>query len=282
LWREQLRFCAPVGGAMLMVTLNKSMGSLFIAKMMGPVALAHYAIGTYISPIITVLRNSLSDVLLPEMSDPKNTLAADPLFLWRRMTIAAAVVLTAAGIFLAKFADTIIVLLFSEEYRPAVIIFQIYLLVLLREILDFAVPLRAINRTAPIMHSNVLGVILNAALLLALLPVAGVVGAAIAYVAARAIEGLYMGQQTAKAYQISPRQLADWGDLGKVALAAAVAYLTLYGSFWADHFGLLGVVAGGACFATVYIAMLLLLRLPELVGLMRRLVHAASPSQPGA
>ena len=49
-WREQLRFCGPVGAAHVLVGLNKSMGSLYVAKLLGPVGLAHYAIGTYMRP----------------------------------------------------------------------------------------------------------------------------------------------------------------------------------------------------------------------------------------
>ena len=63
------------------------------------------------------------------------------------MTIVAAILLIPAAVLLARFADTIVVTLFSEEYRLAVPVFQIYLLVLFREIVDFAV--RCARSTGP-------------------------------------------------------------------------------------------------------------------------------------
>lgn len=271
-WREQLRFCGPIGAAHVLVGLNKSMGSLYVAKMLGPVGLAHYAIGTYMRPIIAVLRNSLSDALLPEMSSQlRSPQHADSLLLWRRMTVVAAILLIPAAVLLARFADTIVVTLFGEDYTVAVPVFQIYLLVLFREIVDFAVPLRAINRTKPLMYGNFVSIVVNAIFLAILLSTVGLIGAAISFIIARTIEGFYLAWQTAKAYETSARGLIKWGDIGKVALAAALASITLATSFWTHAMGLFGVLAAGCCFMAVYVPLLLLLRVPEAVQLKERL-----------
>jgi O-antigen/teichoic acid export membrane protein len=187
------------------------------------------------------------------------------------MTVIAGIMLIPAAVLLSRFADTIVVTLFSEEYRAAVPVFQIYLLVLFREIVDFAVPLRSRNRTAPIMYSNLVSIIANAILLSVLLPTVGLLGAAMAFIVSRVIEGIYLGVQTARIYEIPPRQLINWGDLGKVALAAAVAAVTLVGSFWTSSFGLIGALAASCCFMLVYVPMLLLLRVPEALLLKDRL-----------
>jgi O-antigen/teichoic acid export membrane protein len=269
--REQLRFVAPAGTAHVLISLNKQMGSLYVAKFLGPVGLAHYAIGTYLRPIITVLRSSLSDALLPEMaSRHRSQQHADSLLLWRRMTIVAGIMLIPSAVLLGRFADTIVVTLFSEEYRAAVPVFQICLFVLFREVFDFAVPLRAMNRTAPIMYSNMVSLVVNAILLTILLPTMGLLGAALAYVIARAIEGVYLGWQTAKACEVRARELIKWGDVGKVALAAALASVTLIGSFWTSYMGLIGAMAASCIYMLVYVPLLLVLRLPEAVLLRDR------------
>jgi len=187
------------------------------------------------------------------------------------MTTFAALMLIPTAVLLSRFADTLVVTLFSEEYRPAVPVFQIYLLVLFREIVDFAVPLRSMNRTAPIMYSNMVSIVLNAIFLAILLPTVGLLGAAWAFIISRTVEGLYLGWQTARIYQIPSRALVNWGDLGKVALAAAVASVTLVGSFWTSSFGFFGVFAAGCCYMLVYVPMLLLLRLPEALLIKDRL-----------
>jgi O-antigen/teichoic acid export membrane protein len=258
-WREQLRFVGPAGTAHVLISINKQMGSLYVAKFLGPVGLAHYAIGTYMRPIITVLRSSLSDALLPEMASQRD----GSLVLWRRMTIVAAIMLIPSAVLLGRFADTIVVTLFSEEYRAAVPVFQICLFVLFREVFDFAVPLRAMNRTAPIMYSNMVSLVVNAILLAILLPTIGLIGAALAYIIARAIEGVYLGWQTARACEVRARDLIKWGDVGKVALAAAMASVTLIGSFWTSHMGLIGAMAASCIYMLVFVPLLLVLRLPE-------------------
>jgi O-antigen/teichoic acid export membrane protein len=271
-WHEQLKFCGPAGAASVLVTLNKSMGSLYVAKMLGPIGLAHYSIGTYMRPIITVLRNSLSDALLPEMSEKhRSKQHGDSMTLWRRMTIIAAIMLIPAAVLLWRFADTIVVTLFSMEYRAAVPVFQIYLLVLFREVVDFAVPLRAANRTAPLMYSNLLSIVVNAILLSILLPTVGLLGAAMAFIISRMIEGVYLGYQTARAFGVPGMSLIKWGDLGKILVAAAVASLTLVGSFWTSNFGLVGALAASCLYMLVYAGMLLVLRLPEALVLRDRL-----------
>jgi O-antigen/teichoic acid export membrane protein len=270
LWRERVRYSLPFGVALALVTLNKQMGNLFVAKMMGPIALAHYAIGTYAQPITMVMRNSLSDVLLGEMAKRERDTQADRLLLFRRTTVVTAIFLVPCGILLARFAEIIVVTLFSDEYRPAVLIFQIYAVVLLRDIVDFGVPLRAINVTAPIMHSNLIAIIINGLLLLVLLPTLGLVGAVLAFVISRLLEGWYLGVQIMRTYNAALSELASWTDLLKIAAAGALAALLLYGSFWTQTLGLFGVLAGSVLYLLAFVYLLWQLRIPEASLLLRQ------------
>jgi len=113
--------------------------------------------------------------------------------------------------------------------------------------------------------------VMNAFLLAFMLPTMGLIGAALALVIARTVEAAYLSRQTAKAYSTSERKLVQWSDIGKVALAAALASITLIGSFWTSTMGLFGVLAAGCCFMLVYVLSLLLLRLPEALLLKERL-----------
>jgi O-antigen/teichoic acid export membrane protein len=267
-WRDQIRYCMPVGIALVLVTLNKSLGNLFVAKAMGAVALAHYAIGTQVQPIITVLRNSLSDALLPEMAAASQP--QDALRLWQRSTVMSLMLLLPAAVILFEFAHPLVVTLFSAEYAPAVLIFQIYLLVLLREVFDFGVALRALNRNTSIVHSNLMAIAFNVGLLAALVPIMGLPGAALAFVISRCLEGLYLGWRTAQAYGIGMSALGCWGDLLRITLAGALAAGIFYGSFWMDHLGLIGIPAGAAAYLVIFAALLVLWRIPEVVQILRR------------
>lgn len=270
-WKEQFRYCLPIGLALILVTLNKSLGNLFVTKTLGIVALAHYSIGTHIQPVIGVLRNSVSDAVLPELAALKSTKGEGALELWRRSTIVSMILLTAAGVVLFEFAHTFVVTLFSPSYEPAVLIFQIYLLVLVREVFDFGVALRAANRTAPIVTSSLFAILLNLLLLVTVLPIWGLPAAALAFVISRWAEGLVLSRSTLRAYNIGIGELARWRDLGKVALAALLASVVFYGSFWLDHFGLIGVVLGSTLFMVLFIIFLMALRVPEATAMLGRL-----------
>lgn len=275
-WREQLSYCLPYGSALVVVAFNKSIGQLFVAKLLGPVALAQYVIGTYLQPVIGVIRNSLSDVVLPEMSSKRAQSAENPLELWRRSTVVTGIFLFAASVVLARFADVLVTTLFSETYRPAVLVFQIYLLVFLRETFDFGLPLRAINQNAPILHSSLLCIAVRAALLLIAVPIWGLLGAVIAVVISRFAEGSYLAHRMARAYGLPLRSLAPWGNLLKIFGAALLAGGVLYGDFWTDHFGIFGVIPAGAIYLAAYAALLGLVRVPE-VGLVFNKLRSSMP-----
>lgn len=266
-WREQLQYCAPFGIALILNMCNASTGSLFVIKMLGPVALAQYAIGVYAQPIITVMRNSLSDVLLGEMAARRCKGHEEVLTLWRRSTVVAMILLICIGVILARFAETIVITLFSENYRPAVAVFQLCVLALMRETFDFGIPLRAINRTAPILRSNLLALIVNVCLLAIMVPAWGLVGAVSAFVISRGVEGAYLARQAMHAYGARLQDLARWRDLGKIVAAAAVAASVLYLPFWT---GLFGVAAGGFVFALTFVCMLRLAGIAEVILALRR------------
>jgi O-antigen/teichoic acid export membrane protein len=259
----------PFGFALILATVNKSLGGLFIAKMLGPVALAHYAIGAYVQPLITVLRNSLSDVLLGEMASRRRDDKTGILALWRRSTVVSFILLISSGVLLARFADTIVTTLFSADYRPAVAVFQLYVLALLRESFDFSVALRTIDKTAPILRSNVVALVLNAGLMLLMVPRWGLIGAVGAFLIARLVEGIYLAQETLRAYEIGLRDLVDWADLLKTTAAAAGAAVVLYGTFWTDALGLAGVVVASALYGLVFVLLLRLAAVPEVVMVLR-------------
>lgn len=273
-WREQLRYCVPFGAALVVTYINKSMGALFVAKLMGPAALAQFTIGTYLQPVIGTVRNSLSDVVLPAMSERKSGAPQDRLRLWQRTTVVTAIILFGASVLLARFAEIIVVTLFSETYLPAVALFQLYLITFLREALDFGVPLRAINRNTPILHGSLVSFVIRLSLMASLIPLLSLQGAVIAMVASRLCEGAYLAVQTARAFDIPLRSLAPWADLLKILAAAALSGVVLFGGFWTEWLGVFGVVPAGALYALIYMLLLTRCDIPE-VGLLLQKLRAA-------
>jgi O-antigen/teichoic acid export membrane protein len=185
LWAAQLRYCLPLGVSLLLKTVNNYIGSFFISVSLGAVMLAQYSVGTYAVPIIYMLRNSVSDALLPHMAGAERDSDGRPsLGLWHQSNTLFAILLIPLGIMLARFAELIIVVLFSDQYLPAVPLFQVYLLSLLTQLVDMGVPLRLLDRTRAYLYSTIGSIGINVLLLLLLLPRMGAMGAVIATVSA--------------------------------------------------------------------------------------------------
>src|SRR4029453_9728259 len=98
-----------------------------------------------------------------------------------------AILLLPTALILGCFAEPVIETVFSAHYLPAVPVFQVYLLMLVRECFDFDLALRAAGKTSKALSAHVLTLVLNLSLAIVLVHLLGVVGAALSGVPARAV-----------------------------------------------------------------------------------------------
>ncbi len=269
-WRQMLHFCLPMGASNLLSMSNRYAASIFVAKAMGPVALAHYTIGTYVEPIIITLRNSLSDALLPAIVNRGNRSRGDAVSLWQRGTVIAAILLLPIGCLIERYADTLIVTVFSRTYQAAVPVMRIFLIVLIRECFDFPMALKAIGKTRYFLYGDVAAIVVNLALLVAFVPVWGLVGVTAAYVISHWLQGFYLGWCTTRFYDIPVRKFIPWAEMSKVALAAGLPLALTYGSYLTDHYKLFGVIMGSMLYLPAYALLLHLFHVREAHTLFER------------
>ncbi len=269
-WRRMLHFCLPMGASTLLSMSNRYAAFVFIVKTMGPVALAHYTIGTYVEPIIVTLRNSLSDTLLPAIVNRGKRSRGEAVTLWQRGTVIAAILLLPIGCLIERYADTLIVTVFSGAYHAAVPVLRIFLIVLVRECFDFPMALKAINKTRYILYADVAAIVINLALLVALVPTWGLVGATTAYVISTGLQSVYLGWCTTQYYEIPVRVFIPWAEMSKVVLAAALPLALTYGSHMTDHFKLFGVIMGSMLYLSAYALLLRLFHVREAHTLFER------------
>jgi O-antigen/teichoic acid export membrane protein len=155
-------------------------------------------------------------------------------------------------------------MVFGASYATAALIMQIYMLVVIRECFDFAPALRAVNRTRPLVESNIAGLLACSAAMLLLIPVAGLAGAMFAFVIASYVDVTWLAWRTLNAYGVGVRDLLPWRSIGKVALAAAMASVLILSSAWTDLFGhALGMLSGGLIYLAAFALLLQLMRIPE-------------------
>jgi O-antigen/teichoic acid export membrane protein len=202
------------------------------------------------------VRNSISDVLLPEMAGAGNLASEAALKLWQRSTVVFAILLLPTAIVLGCFAEPVIGAVFSKQYLPAVPVFQVYLLMLVRECFDFDLALRAAGQTSKALSAHVLTLVLNLSLAIVLVHGLGVIGAAIAAVTARMLSGGYLAHKVATIVGVRTRAVFPWGDLFRVMVSAVLAGLTLLPALAYPHYGWAGIISSVAIFVIVFLLLL--------------------------
>jgi O-antigen/teichoic acid export membrane protein len=286
-WRDQLRFCIPSGLGSVLSMLNRNLSNLAVARLLGPAALAQYAIGRFGEPIVVTLRNSVSTAALPEMVRlDRQSQQGGPLALWRRATVINTIFLFPAIALIVRYAQPLVVAVFGASYGEAAVVMQVYMLVVVRECFDFAPALRAINRTRPIVESNVAAIAVCAIALVVLIPPFGVAGAMLALVISSCVDVAWLGWRTISFYDVRLKDLLAWASIGKVALAALLACGVIASPWWTEALGVVGIVPAAATYLGVFAALLLMLRVPEAFTLLEwvkrllsRRARAARPSQ---
>jgi len=269
--RDQLRFCVPVGLATVCYLVSRNLGNVAVAKYLGAAALAQFTIGTYGEPIVMALRSSLSTVVLPELVRRGATSRDALLLLWQRTTVINCVLLFPAAVVAVVFAEPLIVNAFGLSYRPAVPVLQLYALVIIRSCFDFSPPLRAINRTRPLVTSNIAAAIGSALTLIVLLPTLGIVGAGVALVISNLLEALYLAWSVRRLYELTWTALLPWKTVARVTLCALVSGALIAAIAWRADIGLIGVAFWSACSFAIFCMLLVALRIEEPISLMRRL-----------
>jgi O-antigen/teichoic acid export membrane protein len=272
--RDQLRFCVPVGLATVLFLISRNLANVFVAKWLGAAALAQMTIGTYGEPIILALRNSISTVMLPELVRRGVQSPDAPLQLWRRTTIINCVLLFPAAVLLAWFAQPLVLNVFGPKYGPAVPVLQVYGLVIVIACFDFSPPLRAINQTRPLVTSNLVAAIASGLVLVFLLPLAGLIGAALTLVVSGLVEATYNAWCVGRLYGIPQRNLVPWRGTASVALCAAGAALPVVAFTWSLQMGIPGIMFASVIYFALFVALLMATRVEEAITLVQRIGKA--------
>lgn len=215
--KEQMRFAGPVGSSGLLQQASRDIGKLFIGSVMGPGALALYAVASYLLPAVRVMIGSITDVVFPEMvrvkNDPKSALR-----LWQRSNVVFCFLLFPPFVLLTYHAELFVTTLFTDEYLPAVPVFQVYALWLLRRCFSTDVLLRSRGKTAFMLAGTGLSVAINLTLMVVLYRWFGLIGPAVAYIAGEILLEIYYAALVKKEFGLSIATLVDWTGIFRVGV----------------------------------------------------------------
>ncbi|HYN84174.1 MAG TPA: oligosaccharide flippase family protein [Pyrinomonadaceae bacterium] len=277
--RGQLAYALPFAGAGLLYTAQVDLHNYFVSNRFGEAAFAIYSVGCFQLPLVGILAESIGSVMIPRMSElQKEGRNAEIVRLTARATRKLAAIYFPLYLFLMLIGREFIVLLFREQYLASWPVFAVNLTLLPFNVVALDPIVRAFTEQRYyLLRLRVVTIVLLVAALWISIERFGLVGAISVVVAVGLIERFAVAWRFGRLLGFAGR---DWGlfaDVWKLGAAALVAgAATAFVKFFvvAGMKPLAVIAACGVTFSLVYLAAVILLRVPsaeERAGLARRL-----------
>ena len=230
--KEQLLYILPLGFAAMILQFNSNISSIIISANLGASALAIYAIGSQNIPIINIVRQSVSNVIFPEMAQRTRKNPLEALQLWKKTNVLYLFLISPVFIIFFFYADVWVNTLFTKSYAEAIPLFRIYLILMLRKCFEMGSPLRAMNKNKYFVFGNILSLAVNVVALYILFKIVGFYGPAIAYVVTEISLALFLAIKILPTYKIKLSEMLQWKKIFIIFSVSLFGFPIFYlGSF---------------------------------------------------
>jgi O-antigen/teichoic acid export membrane protein len=250
--REQVRLVTPLGLGSILNKANE-FGRVVVGTQMGPVPMAIYTTAHYQVPLVNLVQTSLSDVIFPDLVKRAQRDPAEGLRLWKRAQMMVAAVIIPAWLLLSYFAEPLIRLAFTAEYVSATPYFQVFLILMVRQVFQFSTLLRSVEDNASFATSNAVALGINIALLAALMPRFGLWGPTLGLVVGQLWTAWYLGRRVMVRYKVPLGEIFQWRKFGLALAASFFALAVMHGTMALLPEGMVATLAGLGVFAAVYV-----------------------------
>ena len=234
LMQSQLSYALPHGLAILLAFLQMDIHHYFVSNQFDASVYAIYAVGTFQLPLVGILHESVGSVLIPRVSQlqAQNALAEIRQLVARVIRMTAGLLFPLYGL-LVIVGPEFIRILFTDQYLASWPIFAINLTLIPLSVV--AVACDAVIRA----HMEHRYLYTRVRAVLSPLAVVGLwfftarfhlLGAISVVVGIMTIERVVIGATVARILHMSRRDLSLFSDVGKLALAAAVAAMVTAGA----------------------------------------------------
>lgn len=224
----QLKFSLPVGISAVIQSMGRNVGKLFISMTLGTTVLAYYMVGSYLQPIIRELVSGMRDAVYPELVRSRDK-PVGSLRLWQRANIICCGIFFPAFVLIQFYATEIVTILFTVEYLAAVPVFKVLAFLLICRCFNADVLLRSTGKTGFMIWGSVGALSFNITLILLLSKSFGMIGPAVALVAAEVMLEVYNMQRVRHALKIGIADFADWRNILRVAISCGLSFPILIG-----------------------------------------------------
>jgi O-antigen/teichoic acid export membrane protein len=265
-FKEQLAYALPYGAFGFLWVIQKDLDNYFVSASLGPRDYAIYAIGWLDVPLITLILESVASVMIVRISSlQQEDRKADIRYVTAAATNRLAAIYFPLFMLLLVAGHDLIVLLYTRTYEKSTSIFQISILLLPMGVFLLDPIVRAYKE----LRNFVLGtrIVFFAVLFCVLFPVVrhfGMMGAAIAAVAAQVIERILIGWKAARVVDARLADLALYIDLFKVTGVTIAAGLVAYTvrNLISPALLIPRIAAVSICIGAIYLTAMFVFRLP--------------------
>jgi len=260
-FRKQFAYALPFGVAGTLWTLQMDLHSYFVSHQFGAAAYAVYAIGCFQLPLVAIVGDSVGSVMIPRIrlfQHERRT--REILLLTARVMRKLAAVHFPAYAFLLVMRREFIVALFTHRYVDSVPIFAVNLTLIPLAIVLVDPIMRAYaeHRHFLMKLHGVLFVGLTVALYFGVRQF-GLLGAITLMVISNYVGRIVTVTRVIRILDVAIRDIALFGDLGKIAIASAAAGLltNIVRPLLVEASPLMALVVCGVWFVAVYATTLL-------------------------
>jgi O-antigen/teichoic acid export membrane protein len=123
---------------------------------------------------------------------------------------------------------------------------------MVRQCFQFSTPLRSVADNASFAHANLIALLINAGLVITLMPKFGLWGPTLGLVIGQTWTSIYLGKRVLTRYRLPLSELCQWSKLGLALAASLAAIAALHASQLYLPRTPAGMLAGLALFALVY------------------------------
>jgi O-antigen/teichoic acid export membrane protein len=226
--RAQLRYAAPFGAAILLAIPQQNAHQYAVSASVTPALFAIYAAGCFQVPLVEMLYNPTSEVLMVQLGELERTRrAGEGTRVFTDAVTRLALCFVPLAALLLVVAPDLTMLLFGPRFVGAAPIFRVGLVATVLAILPVDGVLRATNQTRHIFLSYLVKAAVTVPLLWFGMRWLGLMGGILAWAVAECIGKAVLMARVPRALGIAFREVLPWTVLGRVALTSVTAALVL-------------------------------------------------------
>ena len=227
---DQLSYSLPTCLTSFLVQGAKKAEQWIVAFMFNPVDFSIYVIGSLNIPVLFLFRNTISQVITPEMSKAESKGNHQRVLdLVRKANVISAFCVFPVSLFMFVFAREVVVVMFTEAYQRAAPVLMIYVFNQIKRSVELSNLLMVYRQQGFLFRVSVATLAVSVVLSVAGGYTLGLPGVTLGATIAIYLQAMVLHRKTSQVFGVSIREVQDWkGLFCFTASALSAAYLSYF------------------------------------------------------